>query len=226
MKTTLRLSVLGAAVLAILAGCATPGFLDLRAPPAIAAGSADAGAQKATVCIACHGPTGVSPVPNFPNLAGQKFDYLYWRLVELQHRNDSNSPMTPLLAPLADADLRDLAAYFSAQAAVPASGNANANAFADGARLYREGDAARGIVPCQGCHGVNGDGQVGSDQARYRTYPSLRGQHPLYVTQRLRDLRDGKDPLSSNNRIMHGVAQDLDDQSIQQIADWLQTTAP
>ena len=219
MKPTLRLSLAAATVL-VFAGCATPGFLDLRAPVAVS-GNADAGAKKAAVCVACHGPTGVSPVPNFPNIAGQKFDYLYWQLVELKNRNDSSSPMTPILAPLADADLRDLAAHFAAQAPAPSSGDANA--FADGARLYREGDPARGIVPCQGCHGANADGHVGGDEARFRTYPSLRGQHSLYVAQRLQDFRNGKYPLSNNDRIMHGVTQALDDQTIEQLAGWLQS---
>lgn len=220
MKPTLRLSLIGAAALALLAGCATPDFIDLRAPVAVS-GNADAGAQKAAVCTACHGPNGVSPVPNFPNIAGQKADYLYWALVDFQRKVKPDSPMTPIVASLSDADLRDLAAHFAAQAPAPASGDASA--FADGARLYREGDPTRGIVPCQGCHGTGADGHVASDEARYRAYPSLRGQHAPYLVQRLQDFRSGKYLLSSNDRIMHGVTQDLDDQSIQQIAGWLQS---
>ena len=222
MKTMHRVSLIATALIA-MGGCATPGFLDLRAPIAVS-GNADAGAQKAAVCTACHGPNGISPVPNFPNIAGQKFDYLYWQLVELKGRNDSSSPMTPILAPMSDTDLRDLAAHFAAQTPAPASGDANA--FADGARLYREGDPVRGIVPCQGCHGANADGQTGGNAARYGGYPSLRGQHSLYLTQRLQDFRNGKYLLSSNDRIMHGVTQDLDDPSIQQIAGWLQAATP
>jgi len=218
MTPMLRVSF--TAIALAIAGCATPGFLDLRAPVAVS-GNADAGAQKAAVCIACHGPSGVSPVPNFPNIAGQKADYLYWQLVEFQHKVKPDSPMTAIVASLGDSDLRDLAAHFAAQTPAPASGDANA--FADGARLYREGDPARGIVPCQGCHGANADGHVGGDEARYRTYPSLRGQHSLYLTQRLQDFRNGKYVLSSNDRIMHGVTQDLDDQAIAQIAGWLQS---
>lgn len=219
MKPTLRVSIVAAALIAI-AGCATPGFLDLRAPVAVS-GNADAGAQKAAVCTACHGPNGVSPVPTFPNIAGQKADYLYWQLVEFQRKVKPDSPMTAIVAALGDADLRDLAAHFAAQTPAPASGDANA--FADGARLYREGDPARGIVPCQGCHGANGDGHVGGDEARFRAYPSLRGQHSPYLVQRLQDFRNGKYLLSNNDRVMHGVTQNLDDQAIAQVAGWLQS---
>src|SRR5262245_28677372 len=38
--------------------------------PAVA-GDAGAGAQKAAVCMACHGATGSSVNPEWPNLAGQ-----------------------------------------------------------------------------------------------------------------------------------------------------------
>lgn len=224
MKPTLRHILSGTAALAFLGGCATPSFIDLRAPGAAITGNVEAGAQKANVCTACHGPTGVSPVPNFPNIAGQKIDYLYWSLVDFKRGVKPESPMTPILASRSDEDLRDLAAYFAAQTPPPSSGDAAS--FADGARLFREGDPARGIVPCQGCHGANGDGRVDSDAARYRTYPWLHGQNPLYVTQRLQDFRDGKYLLSSNDHIMHGVARNLDDESIRQIAGWLQTTAP
>lgn len=222
MKTMHRVSLIATALIA-MGGCATPGFLDLRAPIAVS-GNADAGAQKAAVCTACHGPNGISPVPNFPNIAGQKFDYLYWQLVELKGRNDSSSPMTPILAPMSDTDLRDLAAHFAAQAPAPASGDENA--FADGARLYRDGDPARGIVPCHGCHGANADGHVDGGDARHRTYPSLRGQHSAYLSQRLQDFRGGKYLRSSNDQIMHGVTRNLDDQTIRQLAGWLQSGAP
>ncbi len=222
MKTTLRVSF-AATVLVAMTGCAAPGFLDLRAPVAVS-GNADAGAQKAAVCTACHGPNGVSPIPTFPNIAGQKADYLYWQLVEFQRKVKPDSPMTAIVAGLSDTDLRDLAAHFAAQTPAPASGDANA--FADGARLYREGDPARGFVPCQGCHGANADGNVGGGEARYRAYPSLRGQHSPYLVQRLQDFRNDKYALSSNDHIMHGVTQALDDQAIAQVAGWLQAAPP
>ena len=40
------------------------------------AGDAAAGKAKAAMCAACHGANGVSAVPTYPNLAGQKAAYL------------------------------------------------------------------------------------------------------------------------------------------------------
>ena len=46
--------------------------------PAIAfsAGNAAAGKNKSAVCHACHGATGKSVQPIYPNLGGQHQDYL------------------------------------------------------------------------------------------------------------------------------------------------------
>ena len=38
---------------------------------AFAKGDANVGKTKVATCTACHGATGVSPAPNWPNLAGQ-----------------------------------------------------------------------------------------------------------------------------------------------------------
>ena len=40
------------------------------------AGDAAAGKTKAASCAACHGANGISAVPTYPNLAGQKEAYL------------------------------------------------------------------------------------------------------------------------------------------------------
>jgi cytochrome c553 len=206
------------------AATAATDLIDLRHIDAVT-GDAAAGKTKATVCMACHGPAGVAPVPMFPNLAGQKAEYLYWALVEFQRAARPDSPMTAQVAKLSDADMRDLAVYFATLA--PAGPEAGAVASsAGGAALFLHGDPTRGIVPCQGCHGADAGGHpFAADAARYRAYPVLRGQHAPYLTQRLKDFRDGKLTESSNDRIMRGVAHSLDDDSIEQIAAWLQAGA-
>ncbi|MGH8141924.1 MAG: c-type cytochrome, partial [Steroidobacteraceae bacterium] len=54
-------------------------------PAALAAGSAEAGATKAAVCTACHGPSGNSTNQMWPVLAGQNAVYLE---SQLQHFHD------------------------------------------------------------------------------------------------------------------------------------------
>ncbi len=199
-------------------------LIDLRRIHAVV-GDPAAGKEKATTCMGCHGSAGIAPVPTFPNLAGQQTEYLYWALIEFQREARPESPMTAQVAKLSGADLRDLAAYFAllpaARPSVPSTTDAHA------AMLFRNGDPARGIPPCQGCHGVNADGHaLARVQARYRTYPILRGQHADYLIQRLQDFRAGKHLLSSNDHIMTPIARSLDDASIRDIATWLQAGAP
>jgi cytochrome c553 len=208
----------GLACGAALAGSAD--FVDLRRIEPLV-GDADAGKAKATVCSACHGANGIAPAAMFPNLAGQRAEYLYWQLVEFKREARPESPMTSQVASLDDATLRDLAAYF---ASLPAATPATSGAASRGATLYREGDPARGTPPCQGCHGADGAGHPWAEgDAAYRTYPRLRAQHGEYVAQRLRDFRDGKHLSTSADRIMAPVARTLDDQAIEAVAAFIES---
>jgi len=206
------------------ASAATADFVDLRRIAPLK-GDANAGKEKAAVCSACHGANGISPAPMFPNLAGQRAEYLYWQLVEFKREARPESPMTSQVANLDDAALRDLAAWFaSLPSASPTSAAAHSTGSERGGVLYRDGDPAMGIPPCQGCHGANGDGQAwAADDASYRTYPTLRGQHADYVVQRLKDFRDGKHLSSSSDRVMTPVARALDDDAIKAVAAWIES---
>lgn len=79
------------------------------------AGSASAGKQKATTCQACHGADGNSQSPEFPRLAGQHQDYIIHALHAYKNGTRSNPIMKGFAANLSDADIADLAAYFSSQ---------------------------------------------------------------------------------------------------------------
>jgi cytochrome c553 len=205
-----------------IASAASLDFVDLRRIGALK-GDANAGKEKAAVCGGCHGANGIAPASMFPNLAGQHAEYLYWQLVEFQHEARPESPMTSQIAHLDDAALRDLATWFASLPPASPTG-AHAPGSERGGALYREGDAAMGIPPCQGCHGANGEGHAwATDDARYRTYPRLRGQHADYVVQRLKDFRDGKHVSSSSDRIMSPVARTLDDDAIKSVASWIES---
>jgi len=195
-------------------------FVDLRRIEPLA-GDANAGKAKATKCTGCHGTNGVAPATMFPNLAGQRAEYLYWQLVEFKREARPESPMTSQVANLDEATLRDLAAYF---ASLPPPSPATATAGSRGAALYREGDPASGTPPCQGCHGADGGGHPWAEgDAAYRTYPKLRAQHADYVAQRLHDFRDGKHLSSSSDRIMTPIAKSLDDEAIKAVAAFIES---
>ena len=77
------------------------------------AGDAAAGKAKSAVCAGCHGAAGVSAVPIYPNLAGQKEAYLVSQLKAFKDGSRVNAIMAPMAKPLSDADIANLAAYFS-----------------------------------------------------------------------------------------------------------------
>jgi cytochrome c553 len=86
--------------------------------PLQAAGNAEAGKAKSTTCAACHGIDGVSSVPSFPKLAGQNRDYLYHSLKAYKSGKRKNPIMAGQVQTLTDADMQDLALYFSKQKGV------------------------------------------------------------------------------------------------------------
>lgn len=78
-------------------------------------GDAEAGKAKSATCAGCHGPDGVSPAPTFPTLAGQYSDYLYHALKDYKSGKRKNPIMAGQVQNLSDADMADLAAYYSKQ---------------------------------------------------------------------------------------------------------------
>ena len=77
------------------------------------AGDAVAGKGKAASCAGCHGANGVSNNPMWPNLAGQQAGYLAKQLRAFRDGSRSDPMMGPMAKPLSDADIDNLAAYYS-----------------------------------------------------------------------------------------------------------------
>ncbi len=80
---------------------------------AFAGGDAAAGKTKAATCAGCHGTKGISAVPNYPNLAGQKEAYIVKQLKAFKAKTRTDPTMNAMAAPLSDADMANVAAYFS-----------------------------------------------------------------------------------------------------------------
>jgi cytochrome c553 len=73
------------------------------------------GKEKAAVCAACHGETGVSPAENWPSLAGQHQDYLQV-VIEQYKTGQRNDPvMAGQVVNLSKQDVEDISAFYAAQ---------------------------------------------------------------------------------------------------------------
>ena len=166
------------------------------------AGDVAAGKAKVMVCAACHGTSGISTNPMYPNLAGQKEQYLVKQLKDFQAGTRTNPLMSSMAKSLALADIENLAAYFSsvkvaadlagvqvlAQASDPAAGKAKA-------------------MVCAACHGTNG---ISTNPM----YPNLAGQKEQYLVKQLKDFQGG----TRTNPLMSSMAKSLTPTDIENLA--------
>lgn len=180
---------------------------------AIADGSVEAGATKAAVCLACHGPNGNSSNPEWPNLAGQGERYLIEQLTLFRDGKRINPVMMPLAMSLSDQDIADLAAYYAVQK--PVGLEADPSFWEAGQKLYRGGDIARNVPACIACHGPVGRGNVPAG------YPLLRSQHSVYTQKQLTDYAAGARP-GHNAEIMSTIAKRLTAEEIRDVASYIQ----
>ena len=72
-----------------------------------------AGKTKAMMCSACHGSNGISMIPMYPNLAGQKEQYLILQLKAFRDGERKNMQMSPMAAGLSDTDIENISAYYA-----------------------------------------------------------------------------------------------------------------
>jgi len=139
--------------------------------------------------------------------------------------------MVGFASALAPQDMRDVGAYFASQKVLPGVAddtvittgpNQGLKFYAVGERLYRGGDAARGIPACMACHGPTGAGNPGP------AYPTLGGQHAKYVSARLTAFRGGLVLGKGDyaNPVMAGVAKNLTDEEIQALSTYVEGLHP
>lgn len=184
--------------------------------------NAEAGAQKAAVCGACHGINGNSPNPEWPNLAGQHPEYVVEQLRLFKGMVRANPIMQSQAVMLTEQDMADLAAYFHAQTLTGLE--ADASLYKAGEKLFRGGDAKRGIPACSACHGPNGMG-VGPAK-----WPQVRSQHALYLTNQLNAYRaktrytpiEGQPAPPAGAEMMYVIASRLTDDDIKALAAYMQ----
>jgi cytochrome c553 len=77
------------------------------------AGDVAAGKAKSATCAGCHGGNGMSMVPMYPNLAGQKEQYLVKQMKAFRDGTRADPTMSAMAKPLSDADIDNLAAYYA-----------------------------------------------------------------------------------------------------------------
>jgi cytochrome c553 len=164
------------------------------------------------VCGACHGADGNSTSPAYPNLAGQHPEYIYKQLTEFKAGDRKNAIMAPNVTKLSTDDMRNLAAYFSAQQP-KAKLAKDASLMAEGQKVYKGGNAGSGVPACASCHGPAGAGIPVQ-------FPRLAGQHSKYVLSQLKNFRSG-DRANDGGKMMQIIARKMTDQEMKAVAEYI-----
>ncbi|MGL5360262.1 MAG: c-type cytochrome [Shewanella sp.] len=186
--------------------------------PTIAEGNAEAGKTKVIVCSACHGMDGNSLIDMYPKLAGQHATYLQKQLHDFRSAAQTagkDGRMDPIMGgmsiALSDQDILDISAYFTSQTLKATEVKEVPEL---GAKLYKGGDASRGITACMACHGPEGKG------AALAGFPGLAGQHANYIKIQLTKFRDVS-RHNDLNGMMQDVAKKLNDSDIDALSKYI-----
>lgn len=180
---------------------------------AFAKGDASAGEGKIATCTACHGATGVSSAPNWPNLAGQGEKYLVKQMTEIKEGKRSVPEMAPFMGSLTVQDIEDISAYYSSQTAP--LGATDPKFLALGEALYRGGDSKKGIPACGSCHSPTGKGNA------LASFPYIAGQKVEYTIKQLTDFREGNRTNDGDTKIMRTIAEKLSNKEVEAVAHYI-----
>ena len=192
---------LRAAAVSLLAALLAAGAPAQTAPPEVVQ----------TMCQACHGLDGNAPVSAFPQLAGQRPEYLQKQLEDFLAKRRVNDAMAPALEALNKGDIPAVAAYYATQKPKPA-GSSNERLLAEGKALYDDGNTATGVPACVGCHLAGG---VGNER-----YPRLAGQFPEYAVAQMKAFKSGA-RSNDKGKVMRAVAARLSEQEMAAVAEYL-----
>jgi cytochrome c553 len=166
-------------------------------------------------CAACHGRHGRGRGTGaFPNLAGQRPEYLLGALRAYARGERYSGIMQPIAAGLSDTEWREIADYYAQLpigptpqvSSVPATG-----ARERGRKIAEHGIPGSGIPSCVECHGPG-------QHRRNPAYPILSGQYAEFLVLQLELFREHRRGGSPYAQIMHHVASRLSAQQARDVA--------
>jgi cytochrome c553 len=157
-------------------------------------------------CAACHGADGNSSDPQYPKLAGQAAGNLCQELWAFKAGDRQSDVMAKIVAALADADVVDVASFYSQQAIRPDTVKDTGLA-AVGQRIFFAGTGSSEVPACAMCHrsaeqaqmhmmghGMMGHGMMHSMpmMGMPPNATNLNGQHAAYIVNQLNRFASGQ----------------------------------
>jgi len=148
------------------------------------AGDPERGRILAEPCLGCHGIEGnmtTYPPYHVPRLGGQNPNYIVKALQGYAGDDREHDGMHAQAADLTEQELRDIGAYFGAEAAIEAN---------------TEVTPPESGIFCVSCHGVNGVSIT-------TEFPHLAGQHADYLNETIRQYLEGERSDISMNAFLN-----------------------
>lgn len=137
--------------------------------------------QRVSVCLACHGATGVSKIEGVPSLGGMPRNYLLVQFILFREKRRVVAPMNALLVGLSDDELETMSDLLATLPAPARDAAAQTNVQTD--QEWQQARALAVQYHCVSCHG--------SDLAGHSQIPRIAGQREEYVLKSLRDYKSG-----------------------------------
>jgi cytochrome c553 len=175
-----------------------------------------AGARVAQTCAACHGLDGNATSTGFPKLAAQHADYIVKQLHDYRTAKGAKGParvnpiMNGVAATLTEAQIRDVALYYSRQTFKPGVASTGGKELKLGQSIWMAGIADRAVPACASCHGPSGAGMPSR-------YPRVGGQWQTYLETELQMFRNDR---RTNSPEMHDIASRMTDRQLAAAADF------
>jgi cytochrome c553 len=191
----------------------------LAAGPALSDGLGYEGAPPQELCGLCHGLNGISATSKFPNLAGQKREYVEKQLRDFLagRRANDGGQMASIVTEIHEDEFKTAAAYFSALSPPSVSEgdhSLSAGEIERARSLFERGRNEAGLEPCASCHRETND--------RAPQAPYLTAQHRDYLQKQLMDFKNGE-RSNDTTGTMQAVAAVLDESEIALLSTYLST---
>ena len=147
-------------------------------------------------------------------MRGNKTQYLAAQLKAFKSKEradpEAHDYMWGMAGTVPDSLIDGLAHYFASQPPPPGIPGDPA-LVAEGKKLFENGDKAKNVSACAGCHGADAEGNS--------VFPRLAGQHAAYIVRQL-------EVIQKNLRaspVMHGIITQLTPNQMKEIAEFLQS---
>jgi len=159
-------------------------------------------------CKKCHGDTGIADEDDTPSIAGQIPSYHFKQLMDYKSGVRDEKTMTKRARKLTREEMADLAAFYAAQKPEAAMKKGMP-------KLVDKGDMNRLLLPCNVCHGKNGEG-MGFE------VPALAGQKIEHFVETMEAFKEGDRENDEYGR-MRFIAEQLTEDEIMELAEFYST---